>query len=257
VSVDAAKLVPSAEVRNSILSRLPAATLARLRPKLRRVQLQRNEILQDAHRSIDHIYFIQRGLAVLFARTRRDGEVGVTIIGRQGLVGVPAVLGTRRSLHRCLMEVPGEALQIAAEDFRQAMDESPPLRQQVMIHAQELLVQYAQTVLCNARHQLEERLTRWLLLAHDRLEGNTIPLTQDLLSMMLGVRRAGITTALDRLERDGAVRKRRGAVEIADRTLIEQRTCECYRVIAESERSIDFTPAEHAPELRNQLASAG
>ena len=139
--VNAARSAPPAVARNSVLSHLPAATWARLQPKLRRVQLKRHEILQEAHRSIDHIYFIQRGMAVLFARTRRDGDVGVAIIGRQGLVGIPVVLGTRRSPHRCLMEVPGEALQMAAEDLRQTMDESPPLRQQLMIYVQALLVQ--------------------------------------------------------------------------------------------------------------------
>ena len=183
--------------------------------------------------------------------------MGAAIIGRQGLVGVPVLLGIRQSPHRCLMEVPGEALRIASEDFRQAMDESPPLRQQLMIHVQGLLVQNEQTVLCNVRHQLEERLARWLLLAHDRLEDNTIPLTQYLLSKMLGVRRAGIAAALERLERDGAVRKRPGAVEIVDRTLIEQRTCECYRIIAEYRCPIDFAAVGHASERRPRASGRG
>jgi len=119
-----------------------------------------------------------------------------------------------------------------------------------------LLVQNSQTVLCNARHQLEERLTRWLLLAHDRLEDDTIPLTQELLSTMLGVRRAGITTALERLERDGALRKKRGAVQIIDRTLVEQRTCECHWVIGEYQRPINSSPAEYAPERRSSLLAS-
>jgi len=107
------------------------------------------------------------------------------------------------------------------------------------LHA--LLVQESQTALCNVRHGLTERLTRLLLLARDRLNDDTIPLTHDLLSMMLGVRRAGITMALERLERSGAVQKRRGAVDIVNRSLIERRTCECYRIIAmEYQRLTDF-----------------
>src|SRR5262249_57547284 len=102
----------------------------------------------------------------------------------------------------------GEGRVWGAEDGGRGVDKSPPLRQQLMIYVQALLVQNSHTVLCNARHQLEERLTRWLLLARDRLEDDTIPLTQELLSTMLGVRRAGITTALERLERDGALRKK-------------------------------------------------
>jgi CRP-like cAMP-binding protein len=231
-------------IHNSVLSRLPAATLARLQPKLRHVQLKRHDLLQEAHRPIDRVYFLQQGVAVLLARTRRDGEVGVAIVGRFGLVGVPAVLGTMRSPHRCVMEVQGEALQIGAQELRRAMDESPLLRQQLLNYVQALLVQNAQSALCNARHNLEERLARWLLLTRDRLDDDAVPLTHDLLSMMLGVRRAGVTTALEQLERSGAVRRKRGAVEIANRARLEQSTCECYRIIAtEHQRLIDFSVA--------------
>jgi CRP-like cAMP-binding protein len=238
-----------AEVRNGILQCLRPDIRARLQPYLRHVHLKRGQMLQEAHRLLERVYFIERGLAVLMARTKRDGLVGVAIIGRAGLVGVPVVLGTMRSPHHCVMEVEGEALQIGAEAFRRAMDESSTLRRQLMNYVHALLVQQSQTVLCNARHALMERLTRLLLLAHDGLDDDTIPLTHDLLSMMLGVRRAGITTALDRLERSGAVRKTRGALEIVDRTRLEQTTCECYRIIAaEHQRVIEFRPREETLE---------
>jgi CRP-like cAMP-binding protein len=249
---------PPIAAQNSVLSHLPAATLARLQPKLQHVQLKRHQVLQEAHRPIDRVYFLQRGMAVLSARTRRDGEVGVAIIGRLGLVGVPAVLGTMRSPQRCVMEIPGEALQIGSGDLRRAMDESPSLRQQLMNYVQALLIQNTQTALCNARHNLEERLARWLLLTQDRLDGDTIPLTHDLLAMMLGVRRAGITTALEQLERSGAVLRMRGAVEIADRAQLEQWTCECYRIIAtEYQRLTDSGRSERAVERDgSRMASA-
>ena len=246
-----------AGVQNRILQSLPPDIFARLQPHLRRVQLKRGQILQESHRPTERVYFIERGMAVLLARTRQNGHVGVAIVGRQGLVGVPVVLGVMQSPHRCLAEVKGEALDIGANVFRRAIDESPALRQQLMNYVHALLVQESQTVLCNARHQLMERLTRLLLLAHDRLDGDIIPLTHDLLSMMLGVRRAGITTALERLQRSGAVRKARGAVEIVDRTLIEQRTCDCYRVIAtEYQRLVDFPRFNHLPKPHGHLASA-
>jgi len=238
-----------AEVRNCILQCLRPDILARLQPYLRRVPLKRGQILQEPHSPLERVYFIERGMAVLMARTKRDGQMGVGIIGRAGLVGVPVVLGIMRSPHHCVMEVEGEALQIGAETFRRAMDGSSTLRQQLMNYVHALLVQQSQTVLCNARHPLMERLTRSLLLAHDQFDDDTIPLTHDLLSMMLGVRRAGITTALDRLERNGAVRKTRGALQIVDRTRLEQTTCECYRIIAaEHQRLINFPPLEHAQE---------
>jgi CRP-like cAMP-binding protein len=244
-------------VCNSVLARLPAATLARLQPKLRHVQLKRHDILQETHRSIDRVYFLQGGLAVLLARTRRDGEVGVAVVGRFGLVGVPAVLGTMRSPYRCVMEIPGEALQIGTQDLRRAMDESPVLRGQLLNYVQALLVQNAQTALCNARHNLEQRLARWLLLSRDRLDDDIIPLTHDLLSIMLGVRRAGVTMALEQLERSGAVRRKRGAVEIANRAHLEKGTCECYRIIAaEYQRLIDVARPESALERDGHRAAS-
>lgn len=236
-------------IQNSILLGLPAVTLARLAPQLRHVDLERRKILQEAHRPVDLVYFIERGMAVVLARTRRDGEVGVAIVGRAGLVGVPAVLGIMRSPYRCVMEVPGEALQIDAKTLRRAMDESPALRQQLMHYVGALLFQHAQAVLCCARHRLEERLAGWLLLARDRLDDDTIPLTHDLLSRMLGVRRAGITTALERLERSAAVRKTRGALQIIDRPLLEQTSCECYRIITtEYQRLMNFPSLQRAQE---------
>src|SRR5262249_3391851 len=144
------------------------------------------------------------------------------------------------SPHHCVMEVKGEALQVGADALRRAMDEDRLFRQCLMGYVHTLLVQESQTVLCNARHQLMERLARSLLLAHDRMEGDTIPLTHDLLSMMLGVRRAGITLALQRLACGGAVEKSRGAIKIADRAILEREACECYRIIAaEYQRLLD------------------
>jgi CRP-like cAMP-binding protein len=239
-------LVQTAAVENRILRGLPPVVFARLQPHLQRIALRRGQVLQESHRSLEKVYFIERGMAVLLARTKRDGQVGVGIVGRGGLAGMPVVLGTMRSPLRCLVEVPGEALQIGAEDLRRAIDESPLLRRHLMNYVQALLVQNAQTALCNARHELEQRLTRWLLLTHDRLDGDTVPFTHDLLSMMLGVRRAGVTAALERLARSGAVRKTRGAVQILDRALVEQRTCECYRIIKkEHERLAEPGCFEH------------
>jgi CRP-like cAMP-binding protein len=142
------------------------------------------------------------------------------------------VLGTMRSPNRCLMQVPGEALRISSQDLRRAIEMCPELRQKLMNYVQALLVQNSQSVLCNVRHELHERLSRWLLLACDRLDDNTIPLTHDLLSIALGVRRAGVTTALADLEATGALRRSRGVIEILDRDILEQETCECYRIIA-------------------------
>ena len=204
----------------------------RVRPFLQPIALKRRAILQEHNRLIEHVYFIERGVASLLARTQRDGPVEVAIVGRLGFVGVAAVLGTMHSPNRCMMEVPGEALRITAKDLLRVMDDAPGVRQHLLKHVHVLLVQNTQTALCNVRHELEERLCRWLLLAADRLDEKIIPLTHDQLAMILGVRRAGITMTLSVLEEAGAVIKTRGAVQIADRAILENKTCECYRIIA-------------------------
>jgi CRP-like cAMP-binding protein len=204
----------------------------RLRPKLQPITLKQRAILQEHHRPIEHVYFIERGVASLLARTHRDGQVEVAIVGRFGFVGVAAVLGTMRSPNRCLMEVPGEALRINANDILSVMEETPMVRQYLLNYVHALLIQNTQTALCNIRHQLEERLCRWLLLASDRLDEKVVPVTHDQLAMILGVRRAGVTTALAELEGLGAVAKTRGAEEIVIRDILEAKTCECYRIIS-------------------------
>jgi CRP-like cAMP-binding protein len=213
-------------------------------------------MLQDAHRRLESVYFIEHGMAVILARTKQDGQVGVAVIGCAGMVGVPVALGIMQSPHPCVMEVPGEALQIGADVFRQMMDENPPLRQQLMNYVHVLLVQESQTVLCNARHRLMERLTRSLLHAHDRLADDIIPFTHDLLSRMLGVRRASITTALDQLESIGAVRKTRGSLEVINRNFLEQTTCECYQIITKEHRRLIAFHSRHHPVSGSQSASA-
>lgn len=231
-------LFQSLPVQNHILAHLPASAFNLLQPCLRRVPLRRHAILQEPHRPVRDVFFIEAGVANILAYSKRDGQVEVGLVGRFGFVGVPVVLGRPRSIHRCVVEAAGEALQIAADDLGRSMDADPALRQQLMSYVHALLIQNSQTVLCNALHEIEERLARWLLLARDRLDDDVIPLTHELFSMMLGVRRNETTTALTKLESAGAVRRRRGAVQIEDRALLEQRSCECYRIIAAEYRRL-------------------
>ena len=219
-------------VQNRLLAGLAPGSFERLRPLLQPVALKRRAILQDYHHPIEHIYFIERGVASLLVRTQRDGPVEIAMVGRLGFVGVAAVLGMQRSPNRCLMSVPAYALRIALSDLQCAMQRDPEIRQQLFNYIHALLVQNAQTTLCSARHSLEERLSRWLLLAADRLDDRVIPVTHDMLSVILGVRRASVTTTLAELERSDGLVKLRGAIDLRDRTVLERRTCECYQIIS-------------------------
>jgi CRP-like cAMP-binding protein len=238
---------PSVPVQNRILAGMAPELFDCVRPHLQHVALRRRAILQEHNHLIQHVYFIERGVASLFARTQRDGPVEVAIIGRLGFVGVGAVLGTMHSPNRCVMEVPGEALRIASKDLSRVMEEVPLLRLHLLTYVHALLIQNTQTALCNIRHELEERLCRWLLLASDRLDEKVIPLTHDQLAIILGVRRAGIATTLSNLENRGALTKKTGTVEINDRSQLETRTCECYRIVASAyKQMMDCGSYHHA-----------
>ena len=227
-----AKRVPDlSAVRNRLLAAIPAFEYEQLRPFLEPVILRKRQILQESNQPMAYAYFIERGAASLFSRTARDGAVEVGIVGRFGLVGVPVVLGTSYSPHRCLVQVAGDALRIAAADLRRILDWAPRLTGALHQYVQALLVQYSQVSLCNVRHPIHERLPRWLLTIRDRIESNEIPATHDLISQALGIRRPGVTEAMAKLEELGAVRRGRGRIFITDPIKLEHAACECYRMI--------------------------
>jgi CRP-like cAMP-binding protein len=178
-------------IKNGILATMPDDAFAELSGILELTPVQRWAILMEQYRPIEHVYFVERGVASLLARTRRDGLVAVSLVGRFGFVGVSAVLGVTRSPRRCLIQTSGEAFRVPAVELVQVLDAFPQFRRQLIQYVHFLLVQESQSVLCNARHELEQRLSSWLLLTHDRLDGEIIPVTHDQMSMMLGVRRAG------------------------------------------------------------------
>jgi len=218
-------------VRNGILRALPAAILQELRPLLQRVPLKRRQVLHERNLPLTHAYFIERGLASLLARAGDSCALEVGTLGHRDLAGLPLVLGTNRTPHRCVVQVAGEALRIGAEDLRLAMGNSPCLRQLLFGYVQATTVQSTHLVVCNTHHSLRQRLARWLLFASDRLDGNEIALTHQFLARALGVRRAGVTTAMGRMEEDGLVHRGRGRVVILNRAGLELLSCDCYRAI--------------------------
>ncbi len=246
-------------VKNRVLASLNPAGFRQLAPHLMRVPLGRRAVLQDHFHRIEHVHFIERGVASLYARTRADGPVEVAMLGPFGIVGVPAILGVSRSPHRCLMQVAGEALKIRVSDLRAAMHVSPTIRDHLLTYVHALLVQNAQTALCNGRHDVEQRLCRWLLLAADRLDDTAIPITHDMLSINLGVRRAGVTILLGSLQKSGAIALGRATCEILDRAALEDRACECYGIIAAEYRQLnehrchEHVLADRAPARRDAV----
>lgn len=218
-------------IRNGLLNALPVEVLEELQPYLERVVLKRRQVLHERNLPIAHAYFIEKGLASLLARVGDQSTLEVGTLGHMDLVGVPLVLGTARTPYRCVVQVPGEAFRIRAEDLRRVLSGIPTLNQLLLRYIQATTVQSTQLVVCNTRHTLKQRLARWLLFAHDRIDGNDLPLTHQFLGRALGVRRAGVTTAMGRMEETGLLHRGRGRIAILDRAGLEEEACDCYRTL--------------------------
>lgn len=218
-------------VQNRFLSTLPPEDFEELRPFLRVVDLKRHAVIHEANKPVEAVYFIESGVVSRVARTQTDGAVEVAMVGRTGLIGISVVLGTMIALHRTVVQIPGQALRISASDLQLVMEKKPALRDHLLRYIQLLMNQKAQVALCNAKHEIDKRLARWLLLAHDRIVGDVLPVTHDLLAMTLGVRRASVSEALSKFEAEGIVSKTRGALKISNRDALQNCACECYRII--------------------------
>jgi CRP-like cAMP-binding protein len=227
--------------RNELLAALPAAAVDHIRPHLERVALQRRQILHERNVPLTHGYFIERGVASLMLRAGRRGALELHSVGRKDFVGLPVALGMMRSPHRCIVQVPGEAFRMEADHLRRAMGRNESFRQVLLGYIHVAMVHSSQLVVCSTCHALAQRLARWLLLAHDQLDRDELPVTHEFLSKALGVRRASVTLAMARMEEAGLLRRGRGQVTLLDRGGLEATTCECYRAItAEHDRALRY-----------------
>ena len=225
-------------IRNRLLAVLAQDDFVRLAPAFERVPLLLLETLFDSHRPLTHAYFVERGLISLVADTA-EGRIEIGIIGREGMAGVPLVLGTDREAAMGIVQSPGEALRIPAEPLRAALDASPSLRGVLGRYIQSLVVQVGQTAYANAELTIEGRLARWILMAHDRLACDEMQLTHKVLAIMLGVRRPSVTMAAHTLEGAGMIRARRGHITVLDRERLEALAGDTYGLAeAEYERLI-------------------
>lgn len=221
-----------APVRNRLLCSLPTEEIERLRPLLTRVTLVTGQVLHEYGSRIEDVFFIEEGLASVVADTLDHGHVEVGLAGRDGMIGAIALLNPdATAVHRAFVQISGSAWRIRAAALRQAVEESPALRDRCLRYVQLIVVHTAQSAACNARHEMTERLARWLLMCHDRVEGNELPLTQELLALMLGVRRAGVSVSAGILQAGGFISHSRGRITVLDRAGLEKAACDCYHLI--------------------------
>src|SRR5215210_3588619 len=209
-----------ASVRNRLLSALNPDDFGLLQPHLEPIPLDLRQWLIEAGEPIQSVCFPEHGIVSIIADTS-EGRIEVGLIGPEGMAGLPVVLGIDRSPHGYLVQAAGEALRITAPDLRTALRHSPSLHARFLRYAHTLMVQIAQTAYANAVFTIEARLARWILMTDDRLNHDELPLTHDFLSMMLGVRRPGVTIAVQNLEGNRLIRAKRGSITVLDRTGLE------------------------------------
>ncbi len=206
---------------NQLLSYFSDADLALLQPHLAAERLSLRRRLADADRPIERVYFLESGIASIVTNIRHQVPIEIGIIGREGVVNLPVLLGADRSPNDTFMQLAGDGFGIDTARLLEAMAESASLALTLTRFAHVYLVQVGTTVLANGRARVIERLARWLLMVHDRVDGDDLALTHEFLATMLGVRRSGVTVALGELERRGLTKHARGRVTIADRPGLE------------------------------------
>jgi CRP-like cAMP-binding protein len=216
---------------NCLLAALAPAKLARLRPHLELVLLPQHQVLSEPYKPIEHAYFPQRGFISLVRPMADKSMIEVGIIGREGFVGSPVLLGANKSPIMAMVQAPGEALRIRVRVLLKEVAGSPQLSGLLFRYVQALHVQVAQTAACNGRHTLAERLARWLLTAHDRVAGDDLPLSHEFLAIMLGMRRSGVTVAVGALKKAGLIKNGHARITVLDRPGLEAAACECYRAV--------------------------
>jgi CRP-like cAMP-binding protein len=207
---------------NRLLNFLSPDNQAILAPHLKRVSMVPREVLEHPDQTIERIYFPEDGVASVVGATPSMGAHEIGLIGREGMTGLMVVLGNTRTPLQTIVQIAGSALAMDAEQLRKAMAKSPTIRDVMLMYVQVFLLQTGSTALANAAALLPQRLARWLVMCEDRLTSKHIPITHELLSIMLGVQRPGVTIVMNELEERGLIKGERGLVHILDRgTLIQ------------------------------------
>jgi CRP-like cAMP-binding protein len=219
--------------RNLLLDSLPSDVYERLRDRLEPVALPAGMPIYEINAPITHVYFVTSGV-ISMVSVMREGTVEVGVVGCEGMAGIPIVLYADSMPTRAFVQVEGDALRMRADELRAEMEESLVLRRLLSRYALALFDQTAQSVACNRLHSLEERCARWLLMTHDRVRSDVMPLKQTFLAEMLGVHRPAVTVAAGSLQRAGMITYARGKMRILDREALEGASCACYAIIKRS-----------------------
>lgn len=225
-------------VKNRILAALPKAEFAAVAPHLSRVELALGESLHRAGEPIVHVYFVESGFISALSMLSDGQPLEIGLIGVEGVAGVSVILGAHNSYTETMCQTGGAAYRMTSAALKDQVARSSHLRDLLLLYTHVFQVQVAQTAACNAHHELGQRLARWLLAAHDRSGVAELSLTQDLIAVMLGVRRSTVSIAASTLQKAGVIRYQHGRITILDRAGLENAACECYGSVAKEYRAL-------------------
>ncbi len=245
-------MITQSEVKNRLLKTLPPTGFMVLSRKMERVELALREVLVEANQPTSHVCFIESGLASVVAESSDDETVEVGHVGHEGMTGHHVLLMTETSMHRTFMQTAGSGIKVPVHSLRGVFTKYPAVRDMLLRYVHCCETQLAHSALANARYSMHERLARWLLMCHDRLDGDDLPLTHEFLSLMLGVRRAGVTDQLHILEGLHAIKATRGHIRIVNRAQLENIAGGCYGLPEAEYRRLIEAP-DTAGETSGQL----
>jgi CRP-like cAMP-binding protein len=225
------KTLSANPTENHLLAALPSDEWQRWRPHLELVELPLGQVLYESGGTLSHVYFPTTALVSLLYVMEDGASAEIAVVGNEGIVGISLFMGGDSTPSRAVVQSAGQGFRLKAQIMKDEFNRAGPVLHLLLRYTQALITQMAQTAVCNRHHSLDEQLCRWLLLSMDRLQGNELAMTQELIANMLGVRREGVTEAALKLQTAGLIHYARGHITVLDRGELKKRSCECYSVV--------------------------
>lgn len=217
--------------QNHLLAAMPKPVWDRWRPELEFVEMPLGRVLYESGSTMTHVYFPTTAIISLLYVMENGASAEIAVVGNEGIVGISLFMGGESTSSRAVVQSSGWGYRLKAKAMKDEFNNNGPVLHLLLRYTQALITQMAQTAVCNRHHTLDQQLCRWLLLSLDRLHGDELAMTQELIANMLGVRREGVTECALKLQAAGIIRYQRGRITVLDRAALELRTCECYAVV--------------------------
>ena len=223
--------VVASPIQNHLLAALPNEERQRWLPELEFVDMPLGTVMYEAGGTLSHVYFPTTAIVSLLYVMANGASAEIAVVGNEGLVGISVFMGGESTPSRAVVQSAGSGYRLSAQHMKNEFNRAGPVLHLLLRYTQALITQMSQTAVCNRHHSLDQQLCRWLLLSLDRLLGNELVMTQELIANMLGVRREGVTEGALKLQHAGLIRYARGHITVVDRKGLEARSCECYAVV--------------------------